>query len=238
MMTIVSANLLTGAGLDDAQLPDYLAALYLNVPLEDRPTILEAVRQRLGRAGQAQFAIKLVPLVPTVALTFLPGCDAADVALLLQALALELRSFQPSHIAGMLDTARRLAGPADRIRVLVTFAVGLRRLARSADSRGILNPTIADAWRHAVAALAQVPADQQRELIIVLLPAGRTHFATLLAAARALSAADGRAEALCALAQAVPDDAGITGLAIMQEAYETFRFAAEGSASVERSEVC
>jgi hypothetical protein len=140
-----------------------------------------------------------------------------------------LTNFNPD-VAGDTNVG---SGPASRVRTLVALAVGLRSLARSAAERRTLGPAIADAWRDAVESLAHAPAAQRRELIELLAEAPPVHFTTLLASARALGPGEGRAEALCALAQHVPDGAGVTGLDLMQEAYQTYVAFAENLVAVD-----
>ena len=234
----ISPEALEGAGIVlESQLARYLAALYLNVGAEDRPAILDAARQRLALSDRSLFAVALAPFDPVQAFLFQRDCDPDDTAAILRALAPHLGRLRPEHIAGTLDLARRLISPASRVRTLAVLAMGLRPLARSASERRILEPTIADAWRAAVESLAHAPAAQQGELIVLLAGAPSTLFATLLAAARALSPHAGRAEALCALAQCVPDGAGVTGLEVMQDAYQTYVAFAEDLAAVVSTEM-
>jgi len=230
----ISPEALEGAGIAlESQLAEYLAALYLNVGAEYRPAILYAARQRLPLSDRSLFAVALAPFDPVQAFLFQRDCDPDDTGPILRALAPHLGRLRPEHIAGMLDMARRLVSPASRVRTLVALAVELRSLARSAAERRTLGPAIADAWRDAVESLAHAPAAQQGELIELLAEAPSVHFTTLLALARALGPGEGRAEALCALAQHVPDGAGVTGLDLMQEAYQSYVAFAENLAAVD-----
>ena len=234
----ISPEALTGAGIAMAsQLATYLAALYLNVPAEDRPAVVRAARERLDRSDRALFAVALAPFDPVQALLFQRDCDPDDTAIILRALAPHLGRLRPEHIATMLDLARRLSSPVSRVRTLTTLAVELRSLARSAEMRRTLEPVIADAWRDAVESLAHAPAARRRELIELLAEAPSVHFTTLLASARALGPGEGRAEALCALAQHVPDGAGVIGLDLMQEAYQSYVAFAENLVQVDTGEV-
>ena len=230
----ISPEALEGAGIAlESQLAEYLAALYLNVGAEDRPAILDAARRRLPLSERSLFAVALAPLDPVQAFLFQRDCDPDDTATILRALAPHLGQLRPEHIAGMLDMVRRLASPVSRVRTLAALAVGLRPLARSAAERRTLGPAIADAWRDAVESLAHAPAARRRELIELLAEAPSVHFTTLLASARALGPGEGRAEALCALAQHVPDGAGVIGLDLMQEAYQSYVAFAENLAAVD-----